>query len=267
MGRAAVPSGASTGEHEAVELRDGIKKRYLGKGVTKAVQNVNKTIGPAVEGMDALRQVEIDQKMIALDGTANKKKLGANAILGVSMACAKAAALASGLPLYRYIGGAGACVLPVPMMNILNGGSHADNNVDIQEFMIMPVGAPTFSEALRMGAEIFHSLKAVLKGKKLNTSVGDEGGFAPDLGSNEEALKVIIEAIKKAGYKPNTDVKLALDCAASEFYVKSRKIYRLGAEKKPDKKVPELVKYYKELVKKYPIISIEDGLDENDWKG
>jgi enolase len=267
MGRAAVPSGASTGEHEAVELRDGIKKRYLGKGVTKAVQNVNKTIGPAVEGMDALRQVEIDQKMIALDGTANKKKLGANAILGVSIACAKAAALASGLPLYRYIGGAGACVLPVPMMNILNGGSHADNNVDIQEFMIMPVGAPTFSEALRMGAEIFHSLKAVLKGKKLNTSVGDEGGFAPDLGSNEEALKVIIEAIKKAGYKPNTDVKLALDCAASEFYVKSRKIYRLGAEKKPDKKVPELVKYYKELVKKYPIISIEDGLDENDWKG
>jgi enolase len=217
--------------------------------------------------MDACDQVALDQKLIALDGTPNKKKLGANAILGVSLACAKAAAEACGLPLFRYIGGASACTLPVPMMNILNGGSHADNNVDIQEFMIMPVGAPSFSEAIRMGAEVFHSLKSVLKGKKLNTSVGDEGGFAPNLGSNEEAIQVIIEAIAKAGYKPGKDVVLALDCAASEFYVKAKKIYRLAAEAKPEKKVSDLIEYYKQLTKKYPIISIEDGLDENDWKG
>jgi len=267
VGRAAVPSGASTGEHEAVELRDGIKKRFLGKGVQKAVKNVNDLIMPEILGMDACDQVALDQKLIALDGTPNKKKLGANAILGVSLACAKAAAEACGLPLYRYIGGASACTLPVPMMNILNGGSHADNNVDIQEFMIMPVGAPSFSEAIRMGAEVFHSLKSVLKGKKLNTSVGDEGGFAPNLGSNEEAIQVIIEAIAKAGYKPGKDIMLALDCAASEFYVKAKKVYRLAAEAKPDKKVPELIDYYKQLTKKYPIVSIEDGLDENDWKG
>lgn len=267
MGRAAVPSGASTGEHEAVELRDGIKKRYLGKGVQKAVKNVNDLIMPEILGMDACDQVALDQKLIALDGTPNKKKLGANAILGVSLACAKAAAEACGLPLYRYIGGASACTLPVPMMNILNGGSHADNNVDIQEFMIMPVGAPCFSEAIRMGAEVFHSLKAVLKGKKLNTAVGDEGGFAPNLGSNEEAIQVIIEAIAKAGYKPGKDIVLALDCAASEFYVKAKKVYRLAAEAKPEKRIPELIDYYKQLTKKYPIISIEDGLDENDWKG
>lgn len=267
VGRAAVPSGASTGEHEAVELRDGIKKRFLGKGVQKAVKNVNDLIMPEILGMDACDQVALDQKLIALDGTPNKKKLGANAILGVSLACAKAAAEACGLPLYRYIGGASACTLPVPMMNILNGGSHADNNVDIQEFMIMPVGAPSFSEAIRMGAEVFHSLKSVLKGKKLNTSVGDEGGFAPNLGSNEEAIQVIIEAIAKAGYKPGKDIMLALDCAASEFYVKAKKVYRLAAEAKPEKKVPELIDYYKQLTKKYPIVSIEDGLDENDWKG
>ncbi len=222
---------------------------------------------PEILGMDACDQVALDQKLIALDGTPNKKKLGANAILGVSLACAKAAAEACGLPLYRYIGGASACTLPVPMMNILNGGSHADNNVDIQEFMIMPVGAPSFSEAIRMGAEVFHSLKSVLKGKKLNTSVGDEGGFAPNLGSNEEAIQVIIEAIAKAGYKPGKDIMLALDCAASEFYVKAKKVYRLAAEAKPEKKVPELIDYYKQLTKKYPIVSIEDGLDENDWKG
>ncbi len=267
IGRAAVPSGASTGEHEAVELRDGIKKRYQGKGVQKAIKNVNDLIMPEILGMDACDQVALDQKLIALDGTPNKKKLGANAILGVSLACAKAAAEACGLPLFRYIGGASACTLPVPMMNILNGGSHADNNVDIQEFMIMPVGAPSFSEAIRMGAEVFHSLKSVLKGKKLNTSVGDEGGFAPNLGSNEEAIQVIIEAIAKAGYKPGKDVVLALDCAASEFYVKAKKIYRLAAEAKPEKKVSDLIEYYKQLTKKYPIISIEDGLDENDWKG
>lgn len=267
MGRAAVPSGASTGEHEAVELRDGIKNRYLGKGVSKAVKNVETIIAPTLIGMDVFDQVAIDRLMIELDGTPNKKKLGANAILGVSMACARAAAEASGLPLYRYLGGSAACVLPVPMMNILNGGSHADNNVDIQEFMIMPVGAPTFTEAIRMGSEVFHSLKSVLKGKKLNTSVGDEGGFAPNLGSNEEAITVIIEAIQKAGYKPGKDIMIALDAAASEFYNKTRKVYHLAAEKQPDKKAAELVEYYKKLVQKYPIVSIEDGLDENDWKG
>jgi enolase len=250
-----------------VELRDGDKKRFLGKGVSKAVKNVNEVIAPELLGLNACDQVGIDTFMIELDGTPNKGKLGANAILGVSIACARAAAMSCGLPLYRYIGGAAARTLPVPMMNIINGGSHADNNVDIQEFMIMPVGAKTFSQAIRMGAEVFHALKAVLKGKKLNTAVGDEGGFAPDLGSNAEAIEVIIEAIEKAGYKPEKDVMLALDAASSEFYVKSKKIYRLAAEKNPDKKAADMVKYYEELSGKYPIISIEDGLDENDWKG
>lgn len=264
MGRAAVPSGASTGEHEAVELRDGDKERLLGKGVLKAVQNVNEFIADELIGYDALLQKEIDQVMIEMDGTPNKSKLGANAILGVSLAVAKAAAKALGLPLYRYLGGVGAYTMPVPMMNILNGGSHADNNVDIQEFMIMPVGADSFREALRMGSEVFHSLKAVLKSKKLNTAVGDEGGFAPNLKSNEEALKVIIEAIEKANYKPGEDILLALDVAASEFYNKEKGTY-LFEEK--DKTAEDMVAYYTKLVKKYPIISIEDGLDENDWKG
>ncbi len=264
MGRAAVPSGASTGVHEAVELRDDDKERYLGKGVINAVQNVNEIIAPEIEGMLVSEQIEIDKLMIALDGTENKSKLGANAILGVSLACAKAAAEAHNLPLYRYIGGANACELPVPMMNILNGGSHADNNVDIQEFMVMPVGATSFHEALRMGAEIFHSLKSVLKKKGLNTAVGDEGGFAPNLGSNEEALQVIMQAIENAGYKPNEDIKIALDAASSEFYKDG--VYTLGAEKKPEKNGHEMVEFYNDLVSKYPIISIEDGLDEDDWE-
>lgn len=263
IGRAAVPSGASTGVHEAVELRDGDKSRYLGKGVTQAVKNVNEVIGPELEGMIVSEQAEIDKLMIEIDGTENKGKLGANAILGVSMACAKAAAEAHGLPLYRYIGGTNAVELPVPMMNILNGGEHADNNVDIQEFMIMPVGADTFKEALRIGAEVFHSLKAVLKGKGLNTAVGDEGGFAPDLGSNEEALQVIIEAIEKAGYKPGEDVKIALDAASSEF-LKGDK-YVLGAEAQPEKTPEQLIEFYADLCNKYPIVSIEDGLDQDDW--
>jgi len=266
FGRAAVPSGASTGEHEAVELRDGVKKRFNGKGVQKAVKNVNQVIRPEVIGENALDQVHIDQMMIGLDGTPNKAKLGANAILGVSLAVAKAGAQFSELPLYRYIGGTNAKVLPVPMMNILNGGEHADNNVDIQEFMIMPVGAKTFAEALRMGAETFQALKAVLKGKKLNTSVGDEGGFAPNLRSNAEALDVIMEAIEKTGYKAGKDICLALDCASSEFYSKTKKKYTLGAEKKPVKTSEELIDFYASLCKKYPIISIEDGCDENDWK-
>ncbi len=264
VGRAAVPSGASTGAHEAVELRDGDKNRYLGKGVRKAVENVNDIIAPELEGMLVSEQPEIDQQLILLDGTENKSKLGANAILGVSLACAKAAAEIHGMPLYRYIGGTNAKELPVPMMNILNGGSHADNNVDIQEFMIMPVGAKSFSESLRMGAEIFHNLKTVLKGKGLNTAVGDEGGFAPNLGSNEEALQVIITAIEKAGYKPGDDVKIALDAAASEFYKDGK--YVLSAEASPEKTAAQLIDYYAELVKKYPIISIEDGLDEDDWE-
>lgn len=264
MGRAAVPSGASTGVHEAVELRDGDKSRYLGKGVMDAVQNVNEIIAPEIEGMLVSEQIEIDKLMIAMDGTENKSKLGANAILGVSLACAKAAAEAHSLPLYRYIGGVNACELPVPMMNILNGGSHADNNVDIQEFMIMPVGADSFKEALRMGAEIFHALKAVLKKKGLNTAVGDEGGFAPDLGSNEEALQVIMLAIENAGYKPGEDIMIALDSASSEFYKEG--VYTLGAEKIPRKSGQEMVEFYDDLVNKYPIISIEDGLDEDDWE-
>jgi enolase len=265
-GRAAVPSGASTGEHEAVELRDGVKKRYLGKGVQKAVKNVNHVIRTELIGENALDQVHIDQVMIELDGTTNKGKLGANAILGVSLATARAAAQYCGLPLYRYIGGSNAKVLPVPMMNILNGGQHADNNVDIQEFMIMPVGAKTFAGALRMGAETFQALKAVLKAKKLNTAVGDEGGFAPNLRSNAEALDVIMEAIEKSGYKAGKDICLALDCASSEFYNKTKKKYILGAERTPEKTADELIDFYARLCKKYPIISIEDGCDENDWK-
>ncbi len=267
LGRAIVPSGASTGEYEAVELRDGDKGRYLGKGVMKAVQNVNEVIAPELEGIDVTEQKMIDEILIQLDGTKNKGKLGANAILGVSLACAKAAAESCGLPLYKYIGGAFANVIPAPMMNILNGGSHADNNVDIQEFMIMPLGAVSFREALRMGAEVFHTLKGVLKAKGLNTAVGDEGGFAPNLGSNEEAIEVILEAIEKAGYKAGKDIYIALDAASSEFYNKEKGIYVLAAEAKPEKTSAEMVEYYKYLVEKYPIISIEDGLDENDWDG
>jgi len=264
-GRASVPSGASTGEHEMLELRDGDKKRYLGKGVQKAVNNVIDKIGPEIIGMDCLDQRAIDYAMITLDGTENKSVLGANAILGVSLACAKAAAAAVDLPLYRYIGGVSAKDIPVPMMNIINGGQHADNNVDIQEFMIMPVGAPNFREGLRMSAEVFHALKAVLKGKGLNTAVGDEGGFAPNLKSNEEALTVIMEAIQKAKYKPGKDIFIALDPAASSFYKKGK--YILAAEKKPEKTAAEMVKFYADLVKRYPIISIEDGLAEDDWEG
>lgn len=267
FGRAAVPSGASTGEHEAVELRDGDKKRYLGKGVLKAVENVNSKISKSILGLPATNQLLIDQTMISLDGTANKSKLGANAILGVSMAVAKAAATHSGLPLYRYIGGSFARELPVPMMNIINGGAHADNNIDFQEFMILPVSAPNFREALRMGAEVFHNLKSVLKSKGLNTAVGDEGGFAPNLTSNSEAIEVILTAIEKAGYKPDLDIKIGLDCAASEFYDKTKKKYVLKAEKKPEKTAEELIEYYSNLVSKYPIITMEDGLDENDWTG
>ena len=264
-GRASVPSGASTGEHETLELRDGNKKRYLGKGVEKAVKNVIDKIGPEIIGMDCLDQRAIDYAMITLDGTENKAALGANAILGVSLACAKAAAAAVELPLYRYIGGVAAKDIPVPMMNIINGGQHADNNVDLQEFMIMPAGAPNFREGLRMAAEVFHSLKAVLKGKGLNTAVGDEGGFAPNLKSNEEALMVIMEAIRKAKYKPGKDIFIALDPAASSFYKDGR--YILAAEKKPEKSAAEMVKFYEDLVQRYPIISIEDGLAEDDWEG
>jgi len=267
LGRAIVPSGASTGEYEAVELRDGDKGRYLGKGVLQAVQNVNEIIAPELEGIDVTEQKMIDELLIELDGTKNKGKLGANAILGVSLACAKAAAESCGLPLYKYIGGTYACTLPAPMMNILNGGSHADNNVDIQEFMIMPLGAPSFREALRMGVEVFHTLKGVLKARGLSTSVGDEGGFAPNLGSNEEAIEVILEAIEKAGYKAGSDIFLAIDAASSEFYNKEKGVYVLGAEAQPEKTSAQMVEYYKYLVAKYPIISIEDGLDENDWDG
>ena len=264
LGRAAVPSGASTGAYEAVELRDEDKSRYLGKGVLKAVDNVNDVIAPEVIGMDATDQIGIDRLMIDLDGTPNKSKLGANAILGVSMAVAKAAAEALGLPLYQYLGGTNAKELPVPMMNILNGGKHADNNVDIQEFMVMPVGAGSFTDGLRMGVEIFHSLKAVLKGKGLNTAVGDEGGFAPNLKSNEEALKIIVEAIEKAGYKPGEDVLLALDVAATELYKDGK--YILEGEG-VTKTVDEMIAFYQELTSKYPIVSIEDGLSEDDWEG
>ncbi len=264
-GRAAVPSGASTGEHEMLELRDGDKKRFLGKGVTKAVNNVINKIGPEIIGLDSLNQREVDYTMISLDGTPNKGALGANAILGVSMACAKAAAESVELPLYKYIGGTIAKDIPVPMMNILNGGQHADNNVDIQEFMIMPIGSKNFKEGLRMSAEVFHTLKSVLKGKGYNTSVGDEGGFAPNLKSNEEAFVVIVEAIEKAGYKPGKDICIAIDPAASAFFEKG--IYVMSAEKKPNKTAADMVKFYQDMVKKYPIVSIEDGLAEDDWDG
>ncbi|QOX79096.1 phosphopyruvate hydratase [Trichlorobacter lovleyi] len=267
FGRAAVPSGASTGEREALELRDGDKGRYLGKGVLQAVDNVNNRIADELIGMEASDQVGIDQRMLEMDGTESKSNLGANAILGVSLAVAKAAAEEAGLPLYKYIGGANARELPLPMMNIINGGAHADNNVDIQEFMIMPAGACCFAEALRMGAEIFHALKGVLKAKGYNTAVGDEGGFAPNLKSNEEALEVIMEAIVKAGYKPGDDVLLALDVASSELFDKEKGTYTLENEPQKEKTREEMVAFYENLVNKYPIISIEDGMAENDWDG
>lgn len=265
MGRAAVPSGASTGSREALELRDGDPKRYLGKGVLNAVRNVNEEIGPKILGMDAQDQVELDRLMIALDGTENKSRLGANAILSVSMAVAKAAAEECELPLYRYLGGVSARLLPVPMMNVLNGGAHADNNLDIQEFMIVPAGAPTFRGALRMGSEVFQHLKKVLKSRGYSTAVGDEGGFAPNLQSNEEALELIMEAAQAAGYAPGDDVFIALDPAASEFYENGR--YVLKAERKPEKSPEELIDLYESWVDRYPILSIEDGMAESDWDG
>lgn len=264
MGRAAVPSGASTGAFEAVELRDGDKNRYLGKGVTAAVAHVNDDLAPKLIGLDVCRQNELDATLIALDGSDNKGAYGANALLGISLACAKAAAAANGLSLYRYIGGANAHILPAPMMNILNGGQHADNNVDIQEFMVMPLGAPSFKEALRMGSEIYHALKNVLKARGLATAVGDEGGFAPNLSSNEEALQVIVEAIEKAGYLPGKDVFLALDVAASELYQDGK--YVLAGEG-TSKTADEMIDFYEGLIDRYPIISLEDGLDEEDWEG
>ena len=264
-GRAIVPSGASTGTREAVELRDGDPKRFLGKGVTKAVRNVNRVIGPKLVGYDATEQVLIDRMLIDLDGTENKGRLGANAILGASIAVARAAAEACGLPLYRYLGGVGACTLPVPMMNILNGGSHADNNMDIQEFMVMPVGAKSFAGALRMGVETFHHLKKVLKGKGLNTNVGDEGGFAPLLRSNAEAIEVILEAIVKAGYKPGKEIGIALDAAASEFGEKGMYVFRKSDGSRRD--AAKLVRFYEDLCRQYPILSIEDGFSEDDWDG
>ncbi|MGA9118784.1 MAG: phosphopyruvate hydratase [Bacteroidota bacterium] len=265
LGRAAVPSGASTGENEAVELRDGDKARYNGKGVLNAVENVNTTISENIVGMDALDQIDIDMTMIGLDGTPTKSKLGANAILGVSLAAAKAAAKSLTIPLYKYIGGVNAKTLPVPMMNILNGGKHADNNVDIQEFMIVPANAPTFAEALRMGAEVFHALKSVLSKKGYNTAVGDEGGFAPNLKSNEEAVEVILEAIQKANYAPGKDVFLALDPASSEFFDNGK--YVFSKSDKSSKTPEQMVQYYEKWVSQYPIISIEDGMAENDWDG
>lgn len=265
MGRASVPSGASIGEHEMLELRDSNKKRYNGLGVEKAVKNIMDTIGPEIIGMDCRRQREIDLTMIELDGTPNKSKLGTNAILAVSLACSKTAAEISGLPLYRYLGGVKARELPVPQSNILNGGQHADNNVDIQEFMIMPVGAPDFQEGIRMTSEIFYSLKAVLKSKGYSTSVGDEGGFAPNLKSNEEALSLIMTAIEKANYRPEQDIMIALDAASSSFFSKGK--YILSAEKKSQKSAEEMVRFYADLIRKYPIISIEDGLAEDDWQG
>ncbi|MEE9315573.1 MAG: phosphopyruvate hydratase [bacterium] len=264
MGRAAVPSGASTGEHEAVELRDGDMKRFLGKGVQKAIANVNDVIGPALYGLDASEQVSIDKRMIELDGTENKSKLGANAILGVSLACAKAASETAELPLYQYIGGPNAKILPVPCLNILNGGKHADNNVDLQEFMIIPSGAPSFREAMRYAVETYHHLKAILKSKNLSTSLGDEGGFAPDLKSNEEALKLIVQGIEKAGYKPGEDIYIGIDAAASSFYNGSK--YILKAEGK-ENNASGMVDFYESLIKRYPVIFIEDGLAEDDWDG
>jgi enolase len=266
-GRAAVPSGASTGEHEAVELRDGDKKHYMGKGVLHAVENVESVIAPELAGMDASNQRLIDATMIALDGTENKGKLGANAILAVSMACARAAAESLGVPLYRYLGGVNACVLPTPMMNILNGGAHADNNVDFQEFMVMPVGAETFSDALRWGTEVFHTLKGVLKKKGYNTAVGDEGGFAPSLKSNVEAIEVILEAIELAGYKAGEQIAIALDPAASEFYDKSAGRYVFKKSDKSEKTSDQMADYWASWVRQYPIVSLEDGLAEDDWQG
>jgi enolase len=266
-GRAAVPSGASTGEHEAVELRDGDKEHYLGKGVLQAVENVESAIAPELTGMDASNQKLIDATMMALDGTDNKGNLGANAILAVSMACARASAEALGLPLYRYLGGVNACILPTPMMNILNGGAHADNNVDFQEFMVMPVGAETFADALRWGAEVFHTLKGVLKKKGYNTAVGDEGGFAPSLKSNVEAIEVILEAIQLAGYTPGDDIAIALDPASSEFYNKQTGKYVFKKSDKSEKTSEQMADFWDSWVTQYPIISLEDGLDENDWDG
>ncbi|MGI6369949.1 MAG: phosphopyruvate hydratase [Ignavibacteria bacterium] len=266
MGRAAVPSGASTGEHEACELRDGVKERYLGKGVEKAVENVNTKIADALEGLDATEQKQIDNIMIELDGTTNKTELGANAILAVSLACAKAAAEYHEMPLYKYLGGVRAEVLPTPMLNILNGGKHADNTVDIQEFMIMPVGAPTFREALRMGTEVFHSLRTVLKKKGYNTSVGDEGGFAPSLKSNEEAFDVILQAVELAGYRPKDDILLAVDVASSEMYENGK--YKLFKSDPSNlRSSDEMIEWYAKMCNNYPLISIEDGLDQNDWDG
>jgi enolase len=265
LGRASVPSGASTGSREAIELRDGNAKVYMGKGVEKAVKNVNTKIAPELVGIEVTEQALIDKLLIEIDGSKNKSKLGANAMLGVSLAVAKAAANDLDLPLFKYIGGTNACEMPVPMMNVLNGGAHADNNVDIQEFMIMPVGAKSFSEALRMGTEIFHHLKSVLKKKKYNTAVGDEGGFAPDLKSNAEAIEILMQAVKNAGYKIEKDILLALDVAASELYANNK--YTLAAEKKSKLSSNEMVSYLEKLVKKYPIVSVEDGLAENDWKG
>jgi len=267
VGRAAVPSGASTGEHEAVELRDDDPKRYLGKGTKKAVGNINKKIAPAINGMEAEEQAAVDRKMIELDGTPNKAKLGANAILAVSMATARAAAQSQMTPLYRYLGGVGANLLPVPLMNILNGGAHADNSVDPQEFMIAPYGAARFSEALRMGAEVFHTLKGVLKKRGYSTSVGDEGGFAPNLKSNEEALDAVMEAITKAGYKPGAQIGIALDPAASEFYDKASGKYVFKKSDKSQRSSAEMVKFWAKWVEQYPIVSIEDGMAEDDWDG
>jgi enolase len=267
VGRAAVPSGASTGEHEALELRDGDKKRYLGRGVTKAVGHINGEIAQAICGMRADEQAALDRKLIELDGTPNKGRLGANAILAVSMAAARAAAAAHKLPLYRYLGGVGARTLPVPQMNILNGGVHADNSVDVQEFLIVPFGAPCFAEALRMGAEIFHTLKAVLKQRGYSTAVGDEGGFAPNLKSNEEALEVILEAINKAGYKAGEDVALALDPAASEFYDSAKGKYIFKKSDKSERTPEQMARFWAEWVRQYPIVSLEDGMAEDDWEG
>lgn len=267
FGRAAVPSGASKGVHEAVELRDGDKGRYLGKEVQKAVQNVNTVIAQELNGMYIFDQIAIDQTMIELDGTENKSNLGANAILGVSLACAKAAAETAGQPLYRYVGGVNACTLPIPLMNILNGGAHADNGIDFQEFMIMPVGAPTFSEALRMGTEVFHHLKSVLKKKGLSTNVGDEGGFAPNLKSNEEALQTVLQAIEAAGYKPGEDIYIALDAATSELWNEDEKMYHFKKSNGEKLTSSQMAQFWKEWTEKYPIISIEDGLAEDDWNG
>ena len=268
FGRAMVPSGASTGEREALELRDGDKSRYLGKGTLTAVKNVNDIIAPAVIGLDCTDQALVDKTMIELDGTETKSKLGANAILGVSMACARAAADYYGMPLYRYFGGINAKVLPVPMMNVINGGKHADSTVDLQEFMLMPVGAPNVKEALRMGAETFHNLRKVLKAKGYNTNVGDEGGFAPSCkDGNEEPLKLLVEAIEKAGYKPGEDICLAMDCAASEFYNEEKGVYELSRSGMGTKTTEEMIDMYADWCDKYPIISIEDGLDQNDWDG